>query len=122
MQAALINSDLRASVIGSMFQTEFVVLQIGEAVCLMGKQLQQINLNVTRERKIAPESTYISWYSKGECYHTADHKGAASRLPFVHHSCLVGGKLEFSAAWSKTLRKRLGSVGRSEVIHSFDRY
>lgn len=99
---------MRASIIGSRFQTEFVVLQIGEAACLMGKQLQQINLNVTRERKIAQESTCISRYSKGECYDAADHKGAASRLPFVRHSCLVGGELELSAALSRTLRKCLG--------------
>lgn len=113
MQAALINI--------SVFQTEFV-LQIGEAVCLMGTQFHQISLDVMRELKVAQESTYISRSSKGECYNIANHEGMASRFPFVRHSYLIDSKLELSAVLSRTLRKCLGSVGKSAVIHSLDGY
>lgn len=50
---------MRASVIGSLSQTEFV-LQIGEAVCLTGKQLHRIHPDVMREFKVAQECTSIS--------------------------------------------------------------
>lgn len=81
---------MRASIIGFMFQTEFVVLQTCEAVCLMGKQLHQSNLDIMMELKVTQEPTYISHCLKGECYDIANHKGMAKRFPFVCHSQVIG--------------------------------
>lgn len=83
----------------------------------MGKELHQIHVGVVTELKVPQESTW-----GGGCYDLANHEGMASRFPLVCHSHLVGSKLELSAVLSKTLRKHLGSVGDSAVIHSFNRY
>lgn len=63
------------------------------------------------ELKVAQESTYVSQYLKGGCYDLANHEGWDKQV-----SICVPQLLDWS------LRKHLGSVGNSAVVHSFNRY